>query len=126
MKQLSTGIDIVEIEELKVLINKFGNRILKRLFTAEEIAYCIVKPNQFQHFAARMAAKEAVFKAIGHGWGQGVQWKNIEVTNNSLGAPALSLSGNAEKIFTESGFLKHNLTITHSKQYAIAIVNIYS
>ena len=123
---MATGIDIVEIEDLKVLINRFGQRVINKLFTPGEIIYCTGKPNQFQHFAARMAAKEATFKALGHGWNKGIQWKNVEVVNDDSGAPCLVLSGKAELFFNQSGYLKHKISISHSKSYAISVVIFYN
>lgn len=126
MNEMEIGIDIVEIEELRLLIERFGDRILNRLFTAEEIKYCKSKPQQFQHFAARMAAKEATFKALGRGWDKGIQWKNVEVINERSGKPSLLFSGKAEELLNTLGFVSHKVSISHSKHYAISTVIIYN
>lgn len=116
------GIDIIEIETLKALFEKNGKRVIKRVFTDEEIAYCENKVNKFQHYAARFAAKEAVMKALGTGWNQGVHWKQIEIKNNYLGLPQVTLCKKAKDLFELNKFSTIAISITHSRNYAIASV----
>lgn len=122
MNKLKNGIDLVEIEEFRVLLKRGGERLIKKLFSQNEIQYCNAKPDTIMHLAARMAAKEAGFKALGTGWNSGVQWRHIEVINSALGSPSLVLTGKALQIFTEQGFRTHSISLSHSKSYAIASV----
>ncbi|MCX2431626.1 holo-ACP synthase [Pedobacter sp. GR22-10] len=119
---LRNGIDLVEIEGFRLLLERGGQRLVNRLFSQDEIEYCNKKPHRVIHLAARMAAKEAGFKALGTGWNEGVQWKNIEVFNTVQGNPLLILSGRALQIFNEQGFKTHSISLSHSKSYAIASV----
>ena len=85
------GIDIIEIKKLHDALDRNGNRLKNRTFTKTEIRYCEKHTNKFQHYAARFAAKEAVFKALGTGWSQGVGWHDVEVCNLPTGNPQLCL-----------------------------------
>lgn len=122
MKKLACGVDLVHIKQVQSDILKLGNSYLKRAFTIDEIAYCDVKLNKYQHYAARIAAKEAVFKALGMGWNKGLQWKHIEVTHLEQGNPYLKLHGNIPSILEEKGFTIHDLSISHSADFAMAMV----
>jgi holo-[acyl-carrier protein] synthase len=119
---ISTGIDIVEIEEIEKLIAKHGSTFLNKVFTPFEIAYCEGKTNRYQHYAARFAAKEATMKALGQSWLQGVQWKHIEARNDDTGRPQLILIKTSLKIFQEAGFKKSALSISHSARYSVSSV----
>ncbi|WP_298733917.1 holo-ACP synthase [uncultured Chitinophaga sp.] len=121
----SSGIDVIEIDTVKTLIDKHGERFLRRAFTEREIAYCLRKADQYRHFAGKIAAKEAVFKALKTGWNRGIQWNQIEVLNDSAGAPQLFFSGNAEAHISQAGFIKHDVSISHSRTVAAAVVIFY-
>lgn len=116
---LGTGIDIVKISRIKNLIEKYGERFLKKIYTEAEIKYCQQKINSAPSFAARFAAKEAVLKALGTGM-RNNSWQDIEVLNDDLGKPEISLSdktaAKAEKLGVGSIFL----SISHEKEYSIA------
>src|SRR5579884_2370905 len=79
MKIVGTGVDLVEVSRIAASIERFGERFVRRVFTAEEIRYCRSKHNFAERFAARFAAKEAGLKAIGTGWRGGVAWVEVEV-----------------------------------------------
>jgi holo-[acyl-carrier protein] synthase len=119
---ISTGIDIVEIEQIQKLVEKHGTTFLNKVFTPREIEYCESKPNKYQHYAARFAAKEAVMKALGQSWLQGVHWKQIEVYNDQRGKPQLVLSATSLKIFKEAGFSESALSISHAGHYSVSSV----
>jgi holo-[acyl-carrier protein] synthase len=117
-----TGIDIIEISQIKRLIDLYGNKFLSRVFTTKEISYCETQFRSEQHLAVRLAAKEAVMKALGCGWNNGVQWKQIEIVKNTLGQPVVLLSGETLKIYNAKGYLNCAVSMSHSKSYAIASV----
>ena len=72
---IGIGIDIVDLDRFQRMLDRHGKRFLAKTFSEEEIAYCQSRKNPAQHFAARFAAKEAVFKALGTGWREGMSWK---------------------------------------------------
>ena len=119
------GIDIEEIGRIERLLTapKTGERARRRLFTEREIAYCEARKHRWQHYAARFAAKEAFAKAIGTGvWQEGIDWREIEVENDDLGAPSLRLSGNARKRMEAIGGHRALISLSHSREYAVASV----
>ena len=90
------GTDLMEVDRITEKINKqSGFREL--VFSKAEIDYCESKTNKFEHYAARFAAKEAFFKALGTGWLEGTQFNEVEITNDESGKPVLDLSGETKK-----------------------------
>jgi holo-[acyl-carrier protein] synthase len=106
------GIDIIEVERLAKLAEK-SPRFLEKVFAPGEIAYCSKKRNHYQNFAARFAAKEAFFKALG----RRVHWKNVELVNLPSGKPTFKLKGTKKWPFT-----KAHVSISHLAGHATAIV----
>ncbi len=117
---LGTGIDLIEIARIAELAHKHGDRFLKRVFTDGEIGYAMPKAARYQHLAGRFAAKEAVFKALGTGWAQGVSWKLVEVCPSEGGAPQVVLSGGAAARLSEMGGRRVHVSITHTEGMAAA------
>ena len=112
------GIDLVEIARIEALLKKRKEAVEKRLFTPHELACC---GRAAHRLAGRFAAKEAFFKALGTGL-RCFRWREIEVRNDSLGAPRLQFSPRLESYLAANGVTKTHLTITHSKEYAVAQV----
>ncbi|MFQ5695326.1 MAG: holo-ACP synthase, partial [Terriglobia bacterium] len=100
---VGTGIDIAEPGRIRQTIERYGERFLQRGFTSAEIAYCERKRNKGERYAARFAAKEATFKALGTGWSAGVRWRDAEVVNLPTGKPTLRLHGKAKTIAERLG-----------------------
>ena len=120
------GIDLVKIERIEKIIKKWGDNFIFRIFTPLEREYCeIKKGNKFQSYAGKFAAKEALLKALGLGL-RGVNWKDIEVLNNKLGQPVIKLTGKLKEITFEKDIDRYFLTISHTKEYAIAQVILES
>ena len=117
------GIDIIEVSRIKRSIEDYGSLFTDRIFTSAEIKYCTEKPNPFQHFAARFAAKEAFSKATGTGWNDDFSWQEVEVVNEPSGRPFLCLCGKALSHF---GMNKIFLSLSHSGDYVTAVVLISS
>ncbi len=115
------GIDIIKIKRIGDLIDRWGDKFIKRIFTTGEIVYCQKKSPSLQHYSARFSAKEAVFKMLGTGW-RDMRWKDIEVINDNLGKPEIKLSGRAREIADEKGIEKIHLSLTHEDEYAVAQV----
>ncbi|MEE9912550.1 MAG: holo-ACP synthase [Deltaproteobacteria bacterium] len=116
------GIDLVENNRLERIIQKWGDKFLSRVFSEREIAYCGRHSQASVHYGARFAVKESFLKAIGTGLGRGVKLRDIEVVNEESGKPELVLSGSAEEFFIQAGIKEIHLSITHTKNYASAMV----
>jgi holo-[acyl-carrier protein] synthase len=121
MTIIGTGLDATEIDRIEDAIKRFGERFVRRIFTEGEIAYCRNKRDFAASFAARFAAKEAAMKALGTGQSQGVFWTGIEVVRR-YGPPRLQFHGGAAERFAKIGGTGSLVTLTHSKQLAIAHV----
>jgi holo-[acyl-carrier protein] synthase len=118
---IGTGVDATEIVRIAEAIERYGDRFVTRIFTDEEIAYCRRKRDFASSFAARFAAKEAAMKALGTGHSQGVFWKGIEVVRRH-GPPSLRFHDGAAARFGTLGATRSFLTLSHSKDLAIAHV----
>jgi holo-[acyl-carrier protein] synthase len=119
---LGVGTDLMEIARIHQSIDRFGERFLRRVFTAREIQYCQRKKNAAESFAARFAAKEAGAKALGTGISRGVSWLELEVSREPGGRPTLELSGRAAERARQIGVARVSLSLTHSKDIALAVV----
>jgi len=119
---LGVGTDLMEIGRIRQSIARFGDRFLARVFTAGEIEYCQRKKNAAESFAARFAAKEAGAKALGTGISHGVNWLELEVAREPSGKPLLSLSGRAADRARSLGVARISLSLTHSRDAALAVV----
>ena len=125
---LSSGIDLIEIDRIQKALERHGERFLKRIFTDAELAPLRSKkivnaePRVIAaELAARFAAKEACSKALGTGIGP-VSWKDMEVMNESSGKPTLRLSGRAAQIAGFLGYTTWSVSLTHSRDMAAAVV----
>jgi holo-[acyl-carrier protein] synthase len=119
---LGLGTDLIETGRVEESIKRFGERFLERIFSPGEIAYCKRKKNAAESFAARFAAKEAGAKALGTGISRGVTWKEFEVKREASGKPSLHLSGRAAELAGAMGVRRIQLSLTHSREFALAVV----
>ncbi len=117
------GTDIIDIPRVTRLLEK-DDGFKNKIFAVEEIEYSEPKASKSMNYAARFAAKEAFFKAMGTGWRYGMKWTDVVVLNNEEGKPDLELRGKALELFREKGFIKVNLSLSHTKEYAVAFVII--
>lgn len=118
MPTLTTGVDLIEISRIAGVLERYGSRFLRRIYTPGEIDYCRGRP---PNLAARFAAKEAAMKALGTGI-RGVAWKDIEIIRHESGAPSLQLHGRAQARAHRIGVRQLSLSLSHSRDYAIAFV----
>jgi holo-[acyl-carrier protein] synthase len=116
------GTDLMEIGRIQQSIARFGDRFLQRVYTPREIAYCSLKKNSAESFAARFAAKEAGAKALGTGISHGISWLELEVTREPSGKPCLTLSGRAADYARVLSITRISLSLTHSRDAALAVV----
>ena len=119
---IGCGIDLVKIERLEKIIKKWGDNFIFRIFTSLEKEYCEKKKgNKYQSYAGKFAAKEALLKALGLGLRK-ANWKDIEIKNDKLGQPIIETSGKLKNIASAKGISKYFISISHTKEYAIAQV----
>ena len=123
---VGTGIDIAEVDRIAASIERFGRRFLERVFTADEIRYCESKANKAERYAGRFAAKEAGMKAIGTGWNRGVTWRDVEVQRAPGSRPTIIFHNKAGEFFRKLGAARAHLSITHTKDSAMAQVILES
>ena len=123
---VGTGIDIAEVPRIRQSIERFGARLLQRVFTPGEIRYCDSKANRFERYAARFAAKEAAMKALGTGWNYGVRWRDCEVVRQPGGRPTIAFHGKAGEFAAKLGVKNAALSLTHTAEQAIAHVILES
>lgn len=122
---ISVGIDLVEVERIRAALEhpRFGLRFRERVYTHGEIAYCEKRQRgRFQSYAGRFAAKEAVMKALGRGWGAQVRWLDIEVARATSGKPDILLHSKTARLAEQLGIRHWALSITHTDQHGMAYV----
>ncbi len=119
---VGTGVDLCEVDRLRQAMERHGERFKQRVFTDREIAYSERKANLYERFAARFAAKEAGMKALGTGWRGGIAWRDFEVTNLPTGRPTLAFHGKAAEIANKLGVRNIALSLTHTRDQAMAMV----
>jgi holo-[acyl-carrier protein] synthase len=116
------GVDVCKVERIAASLERFGERMERRLFTPDELAYCRGHKDPLPHLAARFAAKEATSKALGTGIAGGVGWTQIEVLQPGGRVPTLRLSGVALERFRAMGAERSHLTLSHDGGLAVACV----
>jgi holo-[acyl-carrier protein] synthase len=116
------GVDIVKVERVQSLLERYGERFLRRVFLPGEIAYCRRRHACAEAFAAHVAAKEAASKALGTGWRRGVHWKCVEVVHERSGKPTLKLHDRAREITERAGVTNMQVSLTHDGGFALAFV----
>lgn len=114
---LGIGNDIVEIARIQSAIDRYQDRFLNRLFTTKEQSYCLRRKTPSVHFAGRFAAKEAIVKAFGTGFIDGIQWLDIEIVPDASGKPCVQLSAKVSEMFNQPMI---HLSISHCRDYATA------
>ncbi len=119
---LGIGSDIVEIGRIERILRHSEKHFTERIFTAEEIAYAASRARPALHYAARFAAKEAFVKALGSGFRNGLEWREIAVRNNPVGRPELILRGRARELCRELGVTATWLSLSHERELALAFV----
>ncbi|MDE2058426.1 MAG: holo-ACP synthase [candidate division NC10 bacterium] len=119
---IGIGIDLVQISRFEQVAARHGTRLLDRLFTTAEQARLRSYRSPARHLAARFAAKEAAFKVLRTGWGQGVVWQDVEIVGGGREPSSLVLSGRARDVAANLGIMQMLVTLTHDDDYAMACV----
>jgi len=120
---LTVGVDLIEVSRIQRAVRRGGETFLKRVFTPAEISYC---RGRTAELAARFAAKEAVAKALGVGMRmmarEGINWRDVEVIGDYRGKPEVTLTGRAADRALELGLAEWTVSLSHSRENAIAVV----
>lgn len=120
---LSVGVDLVELDRVRRIVTRYGDRFLGRIYTPREVA---LYRDRVPELAVRFAAKEAVSKALGVGLvhlsALGIGWHEVEVLPDSLGKPLVRLSGRARALAEEQGLHEWAISLSHSRDFAVAFV----
>ena len=117
---IGTGTDAINISRVRRMKRKYGNKFLNRVFAPSEKKYCDKRSNSSQHYAVRFAAKEATAKALGVGFGRGLDWKDIVIVNNDKGKPFVKFKNAVAKKVKKNGYKCH-ISLAHCTDYATAI-----
>jgi len=118
-----TGVDLIEIDRIKRIVERFGDLLLARVFSPREIAYAAGKTNPYPHLAARFAAKEAFIKALSPLPIDGVNLRDIELAvADGFMKPELVVYGQAKAILEKGQIEGIKISVSHSKYYAVAVV----
>lgn len=120
MEIIAHGIDLVDCPRIEQMIERHGERFIKRVFTADEQAYAVANKNEVEKLAGRFAAKEAILKLVGTGWRGKIAWTDIEIINNAAGQPEVTLGGEVKEIADKLGIRHISVSITHTANFAIA------
>ncbi len=130
--KLYLGVDICEVKRINSLYKKYGEKFLDRILTEKEKLYCLSDPKLLvQRVAVRFASKEALSKAIGLGlnkigWNKGINFKDIEIFNDANGSPRIFLMNNAAKLQNQMQIQEWSISVSHTREYAIANVAGFS
>ena len=116
------GTDIIEVARIRANIERYGEKFLEKILTLQERQYCKTYTDQAPHVAGRFAAKEAVAKALGKGFGDELGFHDVEVLNDLSGKPQVNLSLRSQVIFDHPQF---HISISHCKSHAVAMVISY-
>ncbi len=123
MQVLAHGIDLVEIARIEAMLHEHGPQFAARCFTENEQAYADAAPRmRAQRYAARFACKEAVLKALGTGWREGISWRDVEVRLEPSGQPKVALSGRCAELADDMGIARWHVSLSHTPTSAIASV----
>ncbi len=116
------GVDILNVHRMTEIVARRGEAFLRRVFTPDEIAYCLRHRDPAPSLSARFSAKEAVIKALGAGWQPGMRWTDIEVVRAPGGKPSLRLHGATAQVAERLGVRELHLSLTHESDRAMAFV----
>lgn len=120
--KVTCGTDIIEISRIKKAINSKKDRFLKKIYTENEINYCEKKNNsKYEHYAARFAAKEAIYKALNNLLEDKISWLDVEIVNNKTGKPEVVFLNKIDKDLYDI-----EISISHCREYAVANIIVIS
>lgn len=119
---VGVGIDIVELARIREMLDRHGERFLRRVLAEGEEAYCRSQADPVPHVGGRWAAKEAAVKAFGTGFTDGIGWRDVEVVREASGQPRLRFHGRAAELIRDRGITVAHVSLAHDRSVATAIV----
>lgn len=119
---LGIGIDVIELDRVRGVLERHGERFTSRILTTGERAYCARRADPVPSIAARFAAKEAALKGLGTGLSQGIGWRDVEVSREQGGPPTIVFHRNARTLAEHAGVAGVHLSLTHGREVAVAVV----
>ncbi|MEW6543730.1 MAG: holo-ACP synthase [Nitrospirota bacterium] len=120
MTIVGIGLDLVRIDRIRALGVRWQNRFFERVYTEAERDYCFRGAAPYASLAGRFAVKEAVLKALGTGWANGVRWVDIQVLNDAAGRPTAQVEGRVRDLLREAGVTSIHVSLSHDADYAVA------
>ena len=120
MSIVGIGVDLVRIARIQALAERWQDRFLDRIYTDAERRACLERASPYASLAGRFAAKEAVLKALGTGWSEGLSWRDIQILNDGRGRPVVSVQGKADVLVRSAGVTQIHVSLSHDSDYAIA------
>ncbi len=121
MSVMGVGLDLIECQRIRVVLERHGDRFLERLLTPAEIEYVrSYHKDVIPRLAGRFAAKEAILKVLGTGWRGQIAWRDMEIVNDKAGRPQVTLTDECQRIARELGIARILVSITHTPNYAAA------
>ena len=118
---IGTGLDIIDVERIRQIHERWGERFLKKFLRAKEIEYCLSVRDSAPSIAARFAGKEAISKAFGTGIGGKINWHDIEIVHDTKGRPEVKLHGGSKNLLQEMGGMEVQVSLSHSEGQAAAM-----
>jgi holo-[acyl-carrier protein] synthase len=119
---IGIGIDVVDVAGVRKTLDEYGDSYVNEVFSQFEQEEARASADPAQRYASRFAVKEAYMKAIGTGWGKGVQWEDIEIVSEESGQPTLRLRGEADAISKQRGVTRIHVSLSHTPSLALAQV----
>ena len=120
MSIVGIGLDLVKIARIQALAERWQDRFLHRIYTDAERRTCLERASPYASLAGRFAAKEAVLKALGTGWSEGLSWHDIQILNDGRGRPVVSVHGKADALVRLAGVTHIHVSLSHDSEYAVA------
>ncbi|MFA5292382.1 MAG: holo-ACP synthase [Phycisphaerae bacterium] len=120
MQKIFHGIDLVDCPRIEQMLKRHDSHFLDRVFTQTEQEQALKVKNRIERLSGRFAAKEAILKMLGTGWRGKIAWTDIEIINNPLGQPEVTLSGEVKKIASKMNIGDISLTISHTANFVMA------
>ena len=121
---IGLGVDVIEVDRVRGVLDRQGERFLQRVFTDEERAYCQGKAQPHKHYAARFAAKEAVSKCFSTGIGAELGWRSVSIYHGDRQQPLVRLDEQGEALLRRVGGTHVHVSLSHTETTAVAVAAI--